>query len=180
MHELSKKIYGKRETEHNARWGFEFGKIPPHQSVEKHQISRISTILKPQCPSNPLKSKLRKNSRLINYWRDKRNICKHVILNDRISDSDPRPYVNIHIAGKNIAGLLDSGATHSFLGKNSLNVLRDAKIEFHRLGSFVKTADGTRNRVEGYVYLNVRYAKRQKSIKFLIVPTLEGELYLGT
>lgn len=128
--------------------------------------------------SKSSKSKNRKK-RFVSYWREKRRMCKNIIINDHVSELDSRPHVTILVLGSKITGLLDSGATDSFLGKNSLEFLKSKDVDFHRLGCFVKTADGSPNKVEGYVYLNVRYDKVEKVVKFFVVPTLDIELYLG-
>ena len=49
----------------------------------------------------------------------KRKIAK-AMLSSVISADDPRPYAKIHIGGVELMGLLDSGASISCLGSNSL------------------------------------------------------------
>lgn len=60
-----------------------------------------------------LTSSKRKNHN-IKYWRNKRKICKGVVLSDRVMEWDPRPHLLVQILGVNKIGLLDSGATDSF------------------------------------------------------------------
>lgn len=74
---------------------------------------------------------------------------------------------------------MDCGATDSFLGKGSLKFLNENKLKYHRLGTFVRTADGIPNKVEGYIFLKFIYDKNEREIRFLIVPSLENEIYLG-
>lgn len=51
---------------------------------------------------------------------------------------DERPFANIKILGENVRGLLDSGASVSVLGKNSL-----------KFKTFISIADGSKNSILG-------------------------------
>lgn len=92
---------------------------------------------------------------------------------------DPRPHIVVNVAGCNIRGLLDSGASISILGCNSLNYLNKWGLNYKKLSSAVKTADGTRNKIIGYIDVSITYKIQSHSIRLFIVPTLQGQLYLG-
>lgn len=120
-------------------------------------------------------------SRVNSYWKTRRNflkVCESSVVTDAYLN-DPRPYAKIKIAGRDMMGLLDSGATVSILGKNSIEFLSSCKISYNKQRGFVTTADGTLNEIFGCVHLEVEFASKIKTIKFCIVPSLDGKLFLG-
>lgn len=119
--------------------------------------------------------------RLKLYWSSRKQLlkaCAASVISPHI-DRDPRPYATIKMLGKEVRGLLDSGATVSLLGKGSMQMLNEAGVKYSRLESAVRTADGTPNRMLGFVNIDVSYLDITKTVRFCIVPSLEGELYLG-
>lgn len=127
---LPEKSFGKRDSECYTSGSEAFGNIKSTscQPVISHQAETLTNqnfhcLCHVQC-STLINSKSKKNSRPINYWRCKRKIGIQFLLNDRISVHDPRPYIRIKIESKYFTGLLDSGATDSFLGKNSLQFMQ--------------------------------------------------------
>lgn len=77
------------------------------------------------------------------------------------------------------SALLDSGASVSILGKNSIEFLESSGLKWNRIRSYVKTADGTPNEVLGYVTIPLTYNNIQEFIRLCVVPSLSEELYLG-
>lgn len=67
----------------------------------------------------------------------------------------------------------------SILGKGSIAFLQQNNFPYHRLGSFVNTADGTPCRIEGYLYIPLTFKNQTEIIKFFVVPNLTCEMYLG-
>lgn len=61
-------------------------------------------------------------SRSIKYFRAKRMLLKNCVASiiKCISPQDPRPHAEVTIVSQKLIGLLDSGASVSVLGKNSL------------------------------------------------------------
>lgn len=92
---------------------------------------------------------------------------------------DERPFANIKILGENVRGLLDSGASVSVLGKNSLQFMERNNILLKSFKTFISTADGSKNSVLGHCTLPVFYKGVEKDIDFYIVPSLNQEAYLG-
>ena len=92
---------------------------------------------------------------------------------------DCRPQAFIALEGVMIKGLLDSGATISALGKDCLQFLNKIQKDFQKISSHVKTADGTKQQVLGFVMLNVEYKDFSKLHKFFLIPSLSKPLYLG-
>lgn len=107
--------------------------------------------------------------------------CKQEIhsIGNEIDFSDRRPFGIVKIENVEIKGLLDSGATISVLGHNSLSFLDSIGKKYIPFSSTVSTSDGTENRIIGIIYLNVFYKNIEKSHKFYVVPSLSKELYLG-
>lgn len=95
------------------------------------------------------------------------------------SEIDIRPFIEIEILGTKIKGLLDSGASISALGNGALELLREIDIHYRKLDTAVRTADGTLNRIVGYIDIPVNFNKFNKLIRFYIAPSLKGKLYLG-
>ena len=95
------------------------------------------------------------------------------------NQEDERPFANIKILGTNLYGLLDSGASVSVLGKNSLHFIKQHNITLRPFRSCISTADGSKNTVLGHCKLPVLYKGVTKYIDFYIVPSLTQEAYLG-
>lgn len=114
-------------------------------------------------------------------FKTKKNVTKELEEMSEINSyfKDCRPNVVVDIEGTKIRGLLDSGASVSALGRNSLKLLSHLQKTFHSLKTFVKTADGKNQNVIGYVCLLVSYNGVIKTHRFVIVPSLDKELYLG-
>lgn len=93
--------------------------------------------------------------------------------------TDIRPYADIRLLGKDLKGLLDSGATISVLGKGALNLLKESNTSFSKCNSLVKTASGEPQNVIGKFSCPVTYKEMTKRITFFIAPTLSQEIYLG-
>ena len=92
---------------------------------------------------------------------------------------DPRPYARISIAGVEMVGLLDSGASVSGLGKGAEEFVTRAGLQPIRLHSKVHTADGAGHAVTGYVIVPVTYQGVTKKMKLCLMPSLSQSLYLG-
>lgn len=116
------------------------------------------------------------------YFETRRRIfdeCASTIISCSIVENDNRPYVKLNIANKTFTGLMDSGANVSILGRNSLEFIKQGNHPYHRIQSCIRTADGTKNEVHGYVSFEITYNGITDTLRFFIVPSLIGELYLG-
>lgn len=121
-----------------------------------------------------------------NRLRKYRNDCKlrkkyqHEIASiDEIRFQDNRPFGSVLLEGTEVNGLLDSGASVSVLGKDSLPFLNSIGKTIFKIQSNVSTSDGTKQPVVGVVHLLARYNSIEKLHKFFVVPSLSQELYLG-
>lgn len=92
---------------------------------------------------------------------------------------DPRPYAVVNVEGKEIRGLLDSGATVSLLGKNCREVVEELGMEIKPCASNVSTASGGVHRILGHIVVNMEYNRKNSQLKLFLCPDLDQELYLG-
>lgn len=122
-----------------------------------------------------------KAKRAVTYFKSKRRFFKNCIssLIKCSNDGDPRPYATITINSKTITGLLDSGATVSVLGRGAIALLEELGVKYKKVQSNITTADGTKNTIEGYVWLPVVFGNQTENIQFCIVPNLKSPVYLG-
>lgn len=93
--------------------------------------------------------------------------------------NDVRPHVTVSIAGQNLVGLLDSGATCSILGSDVGDTLRDLGLEMRPVNFAISTADGTAHTPQGYIEAPIEYAGRMRTVPLLILPSITKRLILG-
>lgn len=94
--------------------------------------------------------------------------------------NDERPYLKVSIMGQNFLGLLDSGATHTFVDEKTW-------LEIRRLGFGSQKSEinnclvGNGMSIEciGEVLVPVKLENRESIVKMLIVPELAHGLILG-
>lgn len=100
------------------------------------------------------------------------------LFDKKISDS--RPYIRINLFDSAVVALLDSGASHSIIGKNGLWILKKYKLNINKERSkYVSTADGTRQEVLGCIDMPICIEDVCKVVNFFVVPSLQHELILG-
>lgn len=93
---------------------------------------------------------------------------------------DSRPFATVSINGSHLVGLLDSGATISCFGRNGKERVEQLGLQLKSVSqSDVLTADGTPQRVLGWVEVEVKYGGKNKVIRLYIIPSLSQDLYLG-
>ena len=93
---------------------------------------------------------------------------------------DPRPYLEVRVFGKTIRALLDSGASHSVLGKEGLWILERFPAKLKPIeNKYVETADGQKHMIEGIVDLPVTLEARTRNLGVVVVPSLNQSLILG-
>lgn len=94
---------------------------------------------------------------------------------------DTRPYINIKLFDSEFVALLDSGASHSIIGKRGLWILNKYKLNIDkRCSKFISTADGKQQKINGCVDIPLCTKGTSKVINFFIVPSLEHEIILGS
>lgn len=93
--------------------------------------------------------------------------------------SDNRPHATINILGKEITGLLDSGANCSLLGGAWVDIVDDLQLKRGAITGSIQTADGTKHASEEFVNLPIAYNGRHETIPVLLIPSLPNSLILG-
>ena len=93
--------------------------------------------------------------------------------------SDPRPFVKVQLFGETITALMDSGASISVLGRDSIELLENHNIKFKKLSSQVKTASGSSVPILGKLNTNIIWKGQEKLITLYVAPDLTQNLYLG-
>lgn len=86
---------------------------------------------------------------------------------------DNRPYISVDIFGKQIVGLLDSGANVSVVGEKGIKLLE--KLNISVLPSKLRnvfTVDGTERSIQGVVDLPINIHDTVQIIPALVVPSL--------
>lgn len=93
---------------------------------------------------------------------------------------DNRPYLTIQISGCKILALVDCGSTATILGSLGLYLLQKFKIPIQYDNYLnVTTADGTPQNVLGYISVPITLSNVTKTMKVLIIPSLNHSLILG-
>lgn len=107
-------------------------------------------------------------------------------VEDRVIDElfvqvqgDERPFVRVSVMGREMLGLLDSGAQCSVLGNGSENFVKSMKLTLYPSSVKVKTAGGNCVPVKGYVHLPITFNNTTKIINTLVAPELKRKLILG-
>ncbi|KAG5881440.1 hypothetical protein JTB14_030562 [Gonioctena quinquepunctata] len=97
------------------------------------------------------------------------------------AQGDERPVVTVSIFGKELLGLLDSGASHTILGNKGWKLLKDIGLStLDRTGvSSVTVANGDKCECLGVLHVPVRLKDSEKIIDILVVPDLSHTLILG-
>lgn len=108
--------------------------------------------------------------------RKVRHAIETTTLNE---DDDQRPFAKICIGGEKVFGLLDSGASISALGQGAEDLLKRNNIEWTRIVSKVKTADGNSQNIIGKTTIPIEYNGFIEKITFYIAPNLRQQMYLG-
>lgn len=95
-------------------------------------------------------------------------------------EDDNRPYVSVRIFGRPVVALLDSGASRSVIGKTGIHLLNLFNVSVQECpDQIVSTADGTAQKVIGYVNLPIQVDNVVKLLKLLVVPSLSHSFILG-
>lgn len=95
------------------------------------------------------------------------------------NDGDARPFVKIQILGREIIGLLDSGAERSVLGRGAEKLLQSLRITIKPSTTTLVNAAGNSIPVIGCVDLPVYFDNQVKIIPMIVAPKLNRRLILG-
>ena len=89
---------------------------------------------------------------------------------------DPRYFLKIKIRGHTVLGLIDTGATRSYLGKSFAPLLRNSLIPTN---STVIVANNAVERVAGEANIRLRVGKAQRTLPLRLVNSLSQDCILG-
>lgn len=96
-----------------------------------------------------------------------------------VSD-DNRPYINVSVLGKEIKGLLDSGANVTILGAGHDNFINIADLPRTRMNIAIRTADGSQHIIDEYVKVPFEFNGKRRTITVLVAPSIKKSPILGT
>lgn len=127
--------------------------------------------------TGPVSAKILKTRQRHKELRNEHRIVEDAIL--RGGNGDIRPFAEVEIFGEEIKGLLDSGATISVLGLNSIEFLGKHGMEMSAFRSEVRTAGGLKVPFIGKIHTNITFNGRTEPISIYVSPGLSQKLYLG-
>lgn len=104
------------------------------------------------------------------------NQIHSIIIN---TEDDNRPHAGITVLGKQLTGLLDSGANCSLLGGKHLKIIEELKLTKGKVLGGVQTADGTKHDITEFVNLPIAYNGRNETLPVLLVPSMPSCVILG-
>ncbi|XP_062536046.1 uncharacterized protein LOC134205118 [Armigeres subalbatus] len=82
-------------------------------------------------------------------------------------DNDNRPHAVVEVLGRQITGLLDSGANCSILGGDHTKLAQELGLQKTVLEGGIRTADGTEHRIQSYTRLPVAYNNKNEVVTML-------------
>ena len=118
-------------------------------------------------------------NRVRQKFKEKRKSYRRIVASIVSNNCDNRPFVNVKIKNSNFNGLLDSGANICVLGSNCLQTCKKLNLKIHNFISYVKTADGDKQPVLGYVEVPIEFKDQVNVLKLYLVPSIGQALILG-
>lgn len=95
-------------------------------------------------------------------------------------DGDDRPYLEVEILGIKITGLLDSGATRSFLNLKAFQMLKDIGVRMEASSiSTCTVANQSTLTISGAIDVPIKLENEVAILELLVVPQLSHDLVLG-
>ncbi|XP_044757871.1 uncharacterized protein LOC123316026 [Coccinella septempunctata] len=93
---------------------------------------------------------------------------------------DERPYLKVDILGYEMLGLLDSGASRTFVGRKGWEILKKLQLKLNtEFTTDCRVANGQRAKSIGTVEVPVKLRDRVKIVEMLVVPDIPHTLILG-
>jgi len=95
--------------------------------------------------------------------------------------NDSRPYLIVNVLGRQMRGLVDSGASRTIVGEKGWRILQELGFAGpHVSPQEVRIADGRRCKVEAMIDVPFELNQVVKIISVLVVPSVSQSLILGT
>lgn len=142
-----------------------------HQRMLKYKEAKARIFRNNLVPKRIKKCRDRYRKR-----REFARIIESTVINEM---KDNRPYAKVAFGPIEVFGLLDSGASISVLGKDCLQFLEKLQLKYTPIYTSLKTADGNKQNVIGFLEIDTLYNKISKKILFYLSPSLSQHLYLG-
>ncbi|KAL7738869.1 hypothetical protein ACLKA6_001318 [Drosophila palustris] len=97
----------------------------------------------------------------------------------RSAQPDPRVFAEFSLGGRQMRGLLDSGASVSLLGRGCRELAEELDLPVKPYVSTVRTASGEDRSVIGRLVVPVEYKGEIRDVVMYLCPYLEQTAYLG-
>lgn len=152
---------------------------PYHQRWADYLARRDLIFNVDSAYSQPIRKPKRSTIRLRRFHRQRRFSSKYRISSIVNDPQDQRLYAKVEFLDFVELGLLDTGANVTCIGSDLALADFSRYHQFCDLRSFVKTADGARQKVLGYLDVDVSFRNKLHRLKILIVPSLNQRLILG-
>lgn len=92
---------------------------------------------------------------------------------------DERPFLKVSVFGRELMGLLDSGASRTIIGEKAWKYLQTLNLQINKNVDSVRVANGEVIEVLGSVHLPLSVENSTVVLEVLIVPSISQSLILG-
>jgi len=122
----------------------------------------------------------RKMKKARDRFKRRRQVKRQVVAAvARSARTDPRVFAEFKLEGRQLRGLLDSGATVSLLGRGCRELAEELNLPVKPYTSIVRTASGEDRSIIGRMVVPVEYKGEVKEVVMYLCPYLEQTAYLG-
>ncbi|KAL7723281.1 hypothetical protein ACLKA6_012819 [Drosophila palustris] len=122
----------------------------------------------------------RKVKKARDRFKRRRQIKRQVVeAVARSAQSDPRVFADFSLGGRQLRGLLDSGASVSLLGRGCRELAEELDLPVKPYVSIVRTASGEDRSIIGRMVVPVEYKGEIREVEMYLCPYLEQTAYLG-
>ncbi|KAL7724950.1 hypothetical protein ACLKA6_002314 [Drosophila palustris] len=118
----------------------------------------------------------RARSRYRSRSRERRRVCDSVKM---AVNGDKRAFAEIQLQGRLLVGLLDTGASVSFLGAGGPELIEQLGLKMTPSTTTVQAAGGTKHRIIGKINATIKFANKERFLTLYVCPSLQQSLYLG-
>lgn len=156
-----------------------YPKLPYHKRCELYYQKRDEIFNVSEVSTCTQRKTKRSTLRMRNFYKIK-GMCRRLLISTIISNpTDMRYYAKVKFLNFIEYGLLDTGANISCIGAELAKHDFSKYDTFTKCKSSVKTADGQTQNVVGWVYVDIHFRDKFKSIQLFIIPTISQKLILG-
>lgn len=143
--------------------------------AKRDEIFLVNSIVK----ANDNKRPKRSTMRLRRHYKILKHVYKYTISGIINNSTDRRYYARVQFLSFDEHGLLDTGANVSCIGSSLAEHDFTQYEQFVFAKSYVRTADGRRQKTLGYLQVEVSFRGITKRLKILIIPSITQRLILG-